>query len=100
MENFNDIIKSGKLTLVDFYATWCGPCKMLAPIMEEVSKTNTVYKMDTDNNMDLAQEFGIMSIPCVILFKDGKEVKRSVGLVSKEDIEAMKNQETNSFFVL
>ena len=91
-ESFQTKVRESKgFVYVDFYATWCGPCKMLAPIMEEVSKTNIVYKMDTDNNMDLAQEFGIMSIPCVILFKDGEEVKRSVGLVSKEDIEAMKN---------
>ena len=59
-ESFQSKVRESKgFVYVDFYATWCGPCKMLAPIMEEVSKTNTVYKMDTDNNMDLAQEFGI-----------------------------------------
>lgn len=74
---------------VDFYATWCGPCKMLAPIMEAVSATHKVVKIDVDQAGDLAREFGVMSIPCVILFKDGKEAARSIGMKSKDQILAM-----------
>lgn len=81
-----EVLDSKEPVLVDFFATWCGPCRMLAPIMEEISEDHKVYKIDTDENGDLAMEFGIMSIPCVILFKDGKEVNRSIGLRSKEDI--------------
>ena len=81
-----EVLDSKEPVLVDFFATWCGPCRMLAPITEEISENHKVYKIDTDENSDLAMEYGIMSIPCVIMFKDGKEVNRSVGLVSKEDL--------------
>ena len=89
-KNFKETIEKEKNTvLVDFYADWCGPCKMLGPIMEEISKDNTVYKINVDEVEDLAREFGISSIPCVIAFKDGKEVERSIGLKSKKEIEEM-----------
>lgn len=77
--NFNDLIK--ERVLVDFYADWCGPCKMLGPVLESVSDSIKVLKVNVDNNQDLAREYGVMSIPCVVLFEDGKEVKRSVGFV-------------------
>ena len=80
------VIESKDEVLVDFYADWCGPCKMLGPIMDEISKENKVYKINVDDEGELAQSFGIMSIPCVIAFKDGKEVNRIVGLTSKEEI--------------
>ena len=81
-----EVLEAKEPVLVDFFANWCGPCKMLAPIMEEISETHKVFKVDTDEAGDLAMEYGIMSIPCVILFKDGKEVNRSVGLRNKEDL--------------
>ena len=90
--NSNDFKKEvldEKLVLVDFNATWCGPCKMLKPILEEIGNDYKVVSIDVDNNMDLAKEFGIISIPCLIVFKDGKEIKRSVGLKTKDDIISM-----------
>ena len=80
------VLNSNELVFVDFYADWCGPCKMLSPIMDTISNTNTVYKINVDEEEDLAREYGIMSIPCVILFKDGKEINRSIGLKSKDEI--------------
>ena len=74
-KNFNEIIQ--KKVLVDFYATWCGPCKMLSPVLEELSKEIDIdiIKVDVDENNDLAKEYGVMSIPCLILFENGKEIK-------------------------
>ena len=86
-KDFDKLVRESKgFVLVDFYADWCGPCRMLGPIMDEVSESNTVYKVNVDDNQELAMEFGIMYIPCVICFKDGKEYKRLIGLRSKEDI--------------
>lgn len=84
-----EVIDSEEEVLVDFYADWCGPCKMLGPIMDEISKSTKVFKVNVDDEPALAEEYGIMSIPCVIAFKDGKEVNRSVGLRPKEDIESL-----------
>lgn len=80
------VLESKEPVLVDFYADWCGPCKMLAPIMDEISEEHTVYKINVDNEDELAFQYGIMSIPCVIAFKDGKEIDRSVGLTDKETL--------------
>ena len=85
-DTFNEVLESKEIVLVDFYADWCGPCKMLAPIMEEVANSVKVYKVNVDESSDLASNYGIMSIPCVIAFKDGKDVARSVGLKSKSEI--------------
>lgn len=81
--NFDELIKEGKV-LVDFNATWCGPCRMLKPIVEEFSKTTSVKvcACDVDQNEDLARRYGVMSIPCLILFENGKEIKRSVGYIN------------------
>jgi thioredoxin 1 len=81
------VIDGKEECIVDFYAEWCGPCQMMMPIMEEIVKEKTVYKVNTDDENDLALSFGIMSIPCIISFKDGKEYKRLVGLSSKSEIE-------------
>ena len=81
------VLKSEKPVLVDFNATWCGPCRMLKPVLEELSAERpdvTVVGIDVDENMDLAEEYGVFSIPCVVLIKDGVEADRSVGLVPKE----------------
>ena len=81
-----EVLESKEPVLVDFYADWCGPCKMLGPIMDDISKDHKVFKVNTDEESDLAMNYGIMSIPCVIAFKDGKEINRSVGLADKDTI--------------
>lgn len=85
-DNFNDLIK--ETAVVDFYATWCGPCKMFGPVFEEVAEGNSVnfVKVDVDKNSDIAREYGVMTIPTVILFKDGREVKRNIGYMSKDEL--------------
>ena len=89
-ENFDEVINSGKPVLVDFWATWCGPCKMLAPtieqLAEELKDEVVVAKLDVDQSQDIAIKYQVMSIPTLILFKDGKEVKRSVGFRPKAQI--------------
>ncbi len=86
-EEYNELVINGKgKVLVDFYADWCGPCKMLGPIMEEISEENTVYKVNVDEEDDLASSLGIMSIPCVIMFNDGVEGSRLIGLHSKDEV--------------
>jgi thioredoxin 1 len=85
--NFKDEVSSG-LVLVDFWAPWCGPCRMLTPILEEVAKEVedvTVGKLNVDEEQSTAQEFQIMSIPAVMLFKDGEVVETLIGLRPKED---------------
>lgn len=80
-EEFKETIKSGT-TLVDFFADWCGPCKMLSPVLEEVSKEYpdiNFVKVNVDENMELAQEYGIMSIPTVYIFKDNQVVTNMSG---------------------
>lgn len=95
-DNFEELVKNskGKL-LLDFYATWCGPCKMLSPIVEQVNEECeeiTVAKLDIDEGLAIAKQFGIMSVPTIILFVDGEEKDRMVGLRQKAQIlEAIKN---------
>ena len=83
------VLKSDKPVLVDFNATWCGPCRMLKPILEDVASQRADVKVvgiDVDENSDLAEEYDVFSIPCLVLFKDGAEADRSVGLVPKEQL--------------
>ena len=81
-----EVLESKEPVFVDFYADWCGPCRMLAPIMDNVGETHKVVKVNVDEEGELAGMFGIMSIPCVILFRDGKETGRSIGLVPSTEI--------------
>ncbi len=88
-ETFNEKLKNVKgVMMVDFFATWCGPCRMLAPILEEVSQESTaeIYKVDIDESEDLARTYGIMAVPTMIVFVDGKEVERFSGYMPKSQI--------------
>lgn len=89
-QNFEEeVLKSDKTVLVDFYADWCGPCKMLSPIVDEVAKEMNeikVVKVNVDEAQDLAMNYQVMSIPTLVVIKNGKEAKRSVGLIDKSEI--------------
>lgn len=92
MADFNEIIKETKPTLVDFFATWCGPCKLQGPILEEVKNklgdAVNILKVDVDQNQELSQQFSIRSVPTLILFKDGEAVWRGYGLHQADMLEA------------
>ena len=83
--NFKDVIKEG-VWIVDFYADWCGPCKMLSPVLESLEYDN-ILKVNVDAFSELAASFGVMSIPTLIFFKDGVEKNKIIGFTSKEEIE-------------
>ena len=88
-DNFKEeVLDYKEVVLVDFYADWCGPCKMMSPILDELSEEEKikVCKIDTDEEIELAKEYGVMTIPCIIAFKEGKEINRSIGLVSKDEL--------------
>lgn len=98
-KSFNDdVLKSTLPVLVDFFADWCGPCRMVAPVVEELEKTYagkiSVGKVDVDANPKVAGDYGVMSIPTVILFKNGKEVARQVGFGGKDAYVQMIEKET------
>ena len=84
--DFDNLIK--ERAVVDFYATWCGPCKMFGPIFEELSEESDInfVKLDVDKNEDIARKYGVMTIPTVILFENGEEVKKHIGLMNKEEL--------------
>lgn len=85
-DDFNNFIK--ERVLVDFYADWCGPCKMLAPLLEKVDNID-ILKVNVDAFPDLAANYGIMSIPTLILFENGKEIKKEIGFKTLEEIKKM-----------
>ena len=84
--DFSKLVKEDKI-LVDFFATWCGPCRMLAPVLEKAESNIKVVKVDTDKFDDLAREYGVMSIPTLVLLEKGKEVKRNIGFIDKNNLE-------------
>lgn len=90
MSNFTDIINSSKPVLVDFFATWCGPCKMLAPILKEVKdelgENISIIKIDVDKNQQLAAQYQVRGVPTMMLFQDGKQLWRQSGVLSKQEI--------------
>ncbi len=90
-ENFEEeVLKADKLVMVDFYADWCGPCQMMSPVIDEIAEEKKdcikVGKVNVDENQDLAGEYGVMSIPTIVLIKDGEVEKSFVGVRSKSEI--------------
>lgn len=84
------VLGASEPVLVDFFATWCGPCKMMAPVIDEVAAEKagqaSVYKIDIDDNLEIAQQYGVMSIPTFIVFKDGQPAAKALGAQPKEKI--------------
>jgi len=95
-KDFDQVIAGEKPVLVDFWATWCGPCRMIAPVIEEIAADfdgkAVVGKVDVDEEMGLAQRYGVMSIPTLVIFKNGKVVEQAVGARGKADVAAMINR--------
>ena len=89
-DNFEqEVLKSDKKVVIDFWATWCGPCQMMAPILHELETEMPdvqIGKVNVDEQMDLARQFRVVSIPTLIIFKNGQEVQRMVGVTSKEEL--------------
>lgn len=95
-DNFNkEVLESDKLVLVDFWATWCGPCQMIAPVVEQIAKEHSdklkVGKVNVDDNQELAIKYGVMSIPTLMFFKSGNLVNTVVGFHSKSELEEIIN---------
>ena len=91
-DNFSTIINTDKTVLIDFFATWCGPCRMVSPIVDEITEEHpefVVAKVDVDKNPELAGEFSVMSIPTLVVIKDGKIINQSAGARPKAQILAM-----------
>ncbi len=98
-ERFEEIIKNNKFVLVDFYADWCGPCKMVTPVLEKFSELNkdriVVVKVNVDNEETLAYQFRISSIPTLLFFKDGKPVRQEIGYRTIDQLNQILKNELN-----
>ncbi len=84
-----EVLKNDKKVLVDFNAEWCGPCQMLRPLLDELAEENediAIYSVDIDAEDELAREYNVISIPCLVAFENGKEINRNIGLMSKKKI--------------
>ncbi len=89
-ELFNEEVLKSKKVLVDFYANWCGPCRMLRPILDSIAENGKkIVSVNIDENEELAMKYNVSSIPCLILFENGEETKRSVGLISHDEVEEL-----------
>jgi thioredoxin 1 len=90
IEQFNELLSAKKPFVCDFFATWCGPCKMLSPVMDEVSESLSdkadFVKVDIDKNFELAAQYGVMSVPCVMLFVGGEVKDKTIGYSTNEEI--------------
>ncbi|MBQ3669796.1 MAG: thioredoxin [Clostridia bacterium] len=87
-----EVLESKVPVLADFNATWCGPCRSMKPMLDQLAEENKGYKIvsiDVDDNSELAEEYDVSSIPCLVVFRDGEEVNRSVGLIPKDMINAL-----------
>ena len=87
-----EVLDEKELVIVDFNANWCGPCRMMKPILEDIStekKDIKIVSVNVDEEEELAREYQVFSIPCLVFIRDGKEIKRSVGFTSKEELEKM-----------
>jgi len=95
-KSFQEVLSSGKPVLADFFATWCGPCKMMSPIVDEIAQLfegkAIVGKIDVDENMELAEEYGISTVPSFLFFKHGELVHSFSGLSSAADLEEILNK--------
>lgn len=92
-DNFNEEVLSSKgIVLVDFYANWCGPCKMIRPVLESIAEERTdvkIVSINVDDAEELSMSYGISSIPCIVKFKDGVEKERSIGFKNKDELEKL-----------
>ena len=90
IKNFeNDVLENKSICIVDFWASWCGPCKMFGPIFEKVEKeTENIqfFKVNVDENEDICKKYGVMSIPTTIIFKDGKDIAKNVGFMDEDTL--------------
>lgn len=88
--NFSEVINKNKFVLVDIYTTWCGPCKMMMPVLEQLnehySDSVIISKLEADSNMDISNQLNIKSVPTLILFRDGKEIERQLGAKNKTEL--------------
>ncbi len=89
-ENFDEVVNNNPIVLIDFFATWCGPCKMLAPVIEELANEDipnvVICKVDVDEERELANKFGITSIPTLFVMKDGKADRKAMGYKTKDQL--------------
>ncbi|MCD8025872.1 MAG: thioredoxin [Clostridiales bacterium] len=92
-EEFSEkVLNSDKIAVVDFFATWCGPCKMLSPVLEKLSEENSgieFFKVDIDQNEELANEYSVSSVPNVLIFKNGEFVENSIGCKPKDELQKL-----------
>ena len=93
LKSFEEAVNSGKLVMVDFWAVWCGPCRMISPVIEDIAKKYEgkaiIGKVNVDEEQELAIRYGVMSIPTVIFFKNGQEIGRKVGVMPEKEFTAI-----------